>query len=283
MGSPTPLARIRLQPLLEPQAPAAPRACSVKPWMGEVSDEVVCDGVVHFRQGQVRQMVGMCPAWQALGRAARIDEERRRLAPRIARLRLCPRRTADHRECDCAVQFARQHMAAFDGSRSASAGRALAATRAFVEGKARGLFFVGPSGLGKTHLLLASHFALLERGVRSAFVASSDLYPLFADAESFDDERRLPALTTLQTLWSKQVVHLDELGEGPGDASGRFFRGIKGAFDRSSIRFAVASNRSLDELSTHPDVTSLLISRFRQGASEVLFDATEMDQRLRPR
>lgn len=256
MGEPARLApTVRHRPSIP--APEPVRTCNL-PLFGETISVAYCDGLVHFdASGHVESP---CPDAVRHRITGHLAAERARLAGLIRRLRVEPT------------------FATYDANRHPRAGQALAAAQAFVEGQSRQLLLAGGLGLGKTHLLLASHLALVARGVRSDYVTCTELRQVFDDVGNFREERRQAAETRLHVLWSMDVIHLDELGDGQGDPSGRFYQRLKDGLDTTSARFAVGACRSSGELAAHPDVTPILLSRFLDGAGVVWLEGD--DQRL---
>lgn len=244
-------------------APDRHRACDWPLWVAGVESVhvAVCDGVAHF-DCRDNIWIGHCPDHRRREIAERVTAERQRLAPIFERQR-------------CVPSFEN-----YEHDRHPSATRAAAAARLFVGGT-RGLFLSGAPGLGKTHLLLASHLLLLSRGVRSVYVRMAELRKSFleADSDRFDGERKGAAEAELNRIWGMDVVHLDELGEGTGDSSGKVYLALKAGVDGSRARFAVAACKSVDALCEHPDVTEILVSRFLDGAARCEM-AEGADQRI---
>lgn len=267
------------------------RRCSVTPWSVEtVSAGLYCDGYAHVRRladGVETVSAGLCPeaARAALAAAAakmaaedaqrqrqRVESEARRLAGPLKNLLRCRDRL--HVSCPCA-DFVRSPWSHYDSRRCKNGVRAVEALQRFAAGEVAQVYLWGSKGTGKTHLIVASHFAALARGVWSEYVTSDGLRTLFEDRAAFDPKRSGPAQERLDALRQAAVIHLDELGEGAGDTSGRFYLGLKGLVDSTLARFAVATCKEMAALYEHPDVTPLLVSRFCQDAEVISFKGEE--------
>ncbi len=137
---------------------------------------------------------------------------------------------------------------------------------------ARGVFLTGSTGLGKTRLLLASHMALLEDGIRSAFVTSADLRKLVARREIYDLEAREEAEDAIARVISMQVVHLDDLGDvgDPMDVPRpHLSETVKDILEQSKAAFLVATNCTGNAALEHPDIGRKVVSRL-MGRCDVL-------------
>ncbi len=220
-----------------------------------------CLGGWHFREGIA---VRRCDALRRQQIRARIDGELQRLAG--ARKQLEPWGALDA-----------SGIPVFDGYRTdrhEGAERGLAVMRAFSAARppSRGVLIVGSNGLGKTRLLLASHFALLAAGIASQYVTTPELRFWFRRQLSFDEEISREARGWLDRLLYAQVVHFDDPGHVEDDqrARGEFTEGLKQLLDNSRAVWAVASNRSSVEMERHPDLSGSVASRFQYGAEVIV-------------
>jgi DNA replication protein DnaC len=226
--------------------PAEERACKVRRWDGTQAG-VSCTGVEHLSD---RGHVGPCPAWQKHLASERVQSERARLAGVLGRL-------------GCEPSFE-----TFRPDRGTGTRVAFEAMKRFSLRESTGVFLSGPTGVGKTHLLLASHFALLRSGWPSAYVTSAQLRHLFFRLRQVVDAVREEAEKQFRELQSTPFVHLDELGDVVGDERfrGAFAEGIKRLLDESGARFAVTTNLDDRGLVSHPDVGDQVLSRLLAGA-----------------
>lgn len=224
-------------------------------------DGIECDGGWHFRNlGDVygREAVGRCDTKRRQEIRAKVSEERARL--------------------DGPLELLAAHGGAkFDGydtGRHEGAKRALEAVRAFAEGRPpkRNVILVSPNGLGKTRLLLASHFALLEAGIASQYVTTPELRKWFRRAMSFDEETEREARNWLDRFNYSQAIHFDDAGHVENDqrSRGEFTEGLKGLLDNTKAAWAVATNRTSAEMETHPDLSGTVASRFQYNADVVV-------------
>lgn len=80
-----------------------------------------------------------------------------------------------------------------------------------------GLYFNGPNGLGKTHLLTGIYKALMSRNISAVFMTTYHMFQRFrevAKVEDYEYERRL-----LKVLYTCDVLLLDDVGgEVPYDS-----------------------------------------------------------------
>lgn len=233
---------------VESLPPAPPLVCGAlaAPYPGEALDPaaVYCDGFWHSVASGV---AGRCPERRA-------NEVRKRVAGERERLR---------------AELGKLSTPGFDAwipTRVKGGPRALEVMRRFAldsQAPAFNVLLKGTAGTGRTHLLLASHFGLLERGVSSEYVRTPELRRLFKQAENFDVEVATEARGKLERYVYAQVVHFDDAGHVEGDQRGRgqFAEGLKDLLDRTRARWAVSTNRTLAEAEQHPDLTGTIVSR----------------------
>lgn len=224
-------------------------------------DGQICDGGWHFRDiGDFygREAVGRCDTRRRQEIRAKVADERVRL--------------------DGPLELLRPHGGArFDGydtTRHIGAGEALEAMQRFSGGRPpkRNIILVSPNGLGKTRLLLASHFALLEAGIASQYVTTPELRKWFRRANSFDEETEREARNWLDRFNYSQAIHFDDAGHVENDqrSRGEFTEGLKNLLDNTKAAWAVATNRTSAEMETHPDLSGTVASRFQYNADVVV-------------
>lgn len=219
-----------------------------------------CTGRWHYI-GRLAKRPAMCPAVEAAEVRERIAGERGRLRGELRLLR-------------------REGFDGFDPALLTTGGHeAIDAMRRFAEGPERSVLLVGPSGLGKTHLFLAAHFRLLERGLPSIFVQTRELRMAFKDAESYDDGTREDARARIDRLVRARVVIFDDVAgiEGDERKRGTFADGLKDLLDRRHGVWAVGTNREGEEAERHPDLTAAIMSRLLHGCE--LVEMSGPDQR----
>jgi hypothetical protein len=170
-------------------------------------------------------------------------------------------------------------LAGYDPTRHTGAPEALAAMLRFASGRPprTNVLLKSSNGLGKTRMLLASHFALLEAGVSSVFTTTPELRFWFRRQMSFDEEIAREARSFLEKFTVAQAVHFDDPGHVENDqrARGEFTEGLKHLLDCSRGAWAVATNRSSEEMESHPDLSGTIASRFQFGAEIVVMSGLD--------
>lgn len=136
------------------------------------------------------------------------------LARRLAAARIPPRYehcTFDHFGTNI------HENPAFNQSLTAARFRAEGFVREFMPGQTQtGLLFMGPSGVGKTHLGVAVLRGLLEKGVEALFYDFREL--LKAIQASYNPVSQTTELQVLAPVLEAEVLLLDDLGAGkPSD------------------------------------------------------------------
>lgn len=234
--------------------PDEPQECQAAPW-GTRDVNEWCDRLWHYQRGAMGpEATHRCPVVVRRELERVYDLERERLAGEI-------------RLVEQSGSFG---FDGYDADRCAGASQALFAVQEFAKGRPpqRNVFLAGTTGLGKTRLLLASHFALLKAGVRSVYVTSPELRQAFDDQRAFDEELKEQGNAVVERLVRTQAVHLDDLGNVENDERkrGMFAEGLKRILDRSKAAWLAATNLTWDEARKHPDVGEKVLSRFVGGA-----------------
>lgn len=244
---------------------------------------VYCDGKWHHRvmppeetRGKHAlispckwEMTGRCEGEKRSETRKRIDGERKRLAGEIA---LIAKRGGIKAGVPVFDGYSPESQP--DDADRRTLDRALGCMRRFSAARppTRNVILKGPNGLGKTRLMLSSHFALLEAGIASQYVTTPELRKWFKRAESFDEEMAREANDHLDRYVYAQVVHFDDVGHVENDqrARGQFTEGLKDLLDRSrATAWAVATNRSSNEMEMHPDLSGTIVSRIQYQADVV--------------
>lgn len=236
-----------------------------------------CEGGYHYRERTPEEirlksrpaLLRRCPAVVAEEIRQQVEAERRRLAQTLAR----------------ANRGGGEGFRGYDPDRHPAARRALEAIQRVAAGRppGHGAMLTGNVGLGKTRLLLASHFELLGAGVRSEFVTSEELRGWFYRAVSFEDEEKREAKLALERYRNARVVHLDDLGDIDGDERRRgvFAAGLKALLDKSVGVWVTSMNCDADEAKRHPDIGHKLLSRLLDGIpADCIVRMDGPDQRL---
>lgn len=239
-------------------------ACGVLSLPGAPKPGVIyCDTMSHVRvEAECGwEHVEECPTVRKKRVAGRLENEKRRLSGEVYRI-------ASHG----GVVEGTVVFDGYDASRHDGAAKALATMQEFAKGPKRNVLLVSPAGLGKTRLLLASHFALIKSGIASQYVTTPELRKWFKRANSYDDEVAREAQAHLDRYMYAQAVHFDDAGHIENDqrARGEFAEGLKDLLDRSRAMWAVATNRSSEEMERHPDLSGTIVSRFQYDADVVV-------------
>ena len=119
---------------------------------------------------------------------------------------------ARYQHCDFSSFQANVHdEPAWNQSLSAARLQAEAFVRDFLPGRTEfGLLFMGPSGVGKTHLGVAVLRALLERGTEALFCDFRELLKTIQD--SYNPVSQATEMQVLSPVLESEVLLLDDLG-----------------------------------------------------------------------
>ena len=140
------------------------------------------------------------------------------------------------------------------------------ATCAFVE-RAEGVWFLGPAGVGKSHLAQALGHEAVRRGFDVLFVRTGDLLNhLHGGRADGTYDRRL------QTYLRPDVLILDDFGLKPmrPPAAEDLYEVIDGRYQRAAI--VLTTNRACSEwpeLFDQPVLASAAIDRLAHGATQI--------------
>ncbi len=116
---------------------------------------------------------------------------------------------------------------------------------AFIE-RAENIVFLGPSGVGKSHLAISFAYQAINQGIKVRFVTAADLMLQLASAKKQD---RLDAYFKRSVLGPKLLV-IDEIGYLPfgREEANLFFNVVAKRYEHSSIM--VTSNLPFSQWST---------------------------------
>lgn len=267
------LGRIMAKFHVSPERSPYKGPCGCDAWQGEaMTGEVYCHDGQHYAQdpndpnlrpgkpSRFAVVIGKCPAAVAAERREKMGEEERRLGRRVFR--------------------------EYDPRRNPQGHDALSAVRSVSEtGKGR-VLLSGQCGLGKSHLLIASHLSLIADGKATAYLsAENDMRPLFRSLAAYDGEEKATAEHRLQYLARIPFLHLDELARVDGN------RGYHAEFRAGLLRLldlraqqnpsgarVVAMNVDDRQAIAHPDIGPAAFSRLCEGATVIRM--TGRDQRI---
>ncbi len=154
------------------------------------------------------------------------------------------------------------------------------ATCRFVE-KGDSIFFLGPTGTGKTHLAKA----LAHQACRYMFsVSFYNFHQLFSDMATADLQNRLPSL--LKRLLSVDVLVIDDFGFRAIDQSSaeRLYAIVDGRYGQKSM--ILTSNRSITDwgaLFSDPVMGNAIMDRLAHTAHHVVIKGQSYRKNLMPK
>lgn len=154
------------------------------------------------------------------------------------------------------------------------------ATCRFVE-KGDSIFFLGPTGTGKTHLAKA----LAHQACRYMFsVSFYNFHQLFSDMATADLQNRLPSL--LKRLLSVDVLLIDDFGFRAIDQSSaeRLYAIVDGRYGQKSM--ILTSNRSITDwgaLFSDPVMGNAIMDRLAHTAHHVVIKGQSYRKNLMPK
>ena len=154
------------------------------------------------------------------------------------------------------------------------------ATCRFVE-KGDSIFFLGPTGTGKTHLAKA----LAHQACRFMFsVSFYNFHQLFSDMATADLQNRLPSL--IKRLLSVDVLLIDDFGFRAIDQSSgeRLYAIVDGRFGQKSM--ILTSNRSITDwgsLFCDPVMGNAIMDRLAHTAHHVVIKGESYRKNLMPK
>ena len=153
------------------------------------------------------------------------------------------------------------------------------ATCRFVE-RGDSIFFLGPTGTGKTHLAKA----LAHQACRFMFsVSFYNFHTLFSDMASADLQNRLPVL--IKRLLSVDVLVIDDFGFKAidQDSAERLYAIVDGRFGRKSM--ILTSNRSISDwgsLFSDPVMGNAIMDRLANAAHHVVIKGQSYRKNMKP-
>jgi len=241
--------------------PDAPEEC-------QPPEGMTCSGGWHFRDDIA---IRRCDTKRKQEIRSRIAGELKRLAGPIEQLR----------KWGALDSQGVPTFEGYDATRPGQSGarEALEAMQRFAAGRPplTNVLLKSGNGLGKTRLLLASHFALLGAGISSVFTTTPELRFWFRRQMQFEEEVAKEARAWLEKFHYAQAIHYDDPGHVENDqrVRGEFTEGLKNLLDNSRGRWAVATNRSAEEMEHHPDLSGTIASRFQFDADVVVMSGLD--------
>jgi DNA replication protein DnaC len=148
----------------------------------------------------------------------------------------------------------------------------------FIEEK-RNVLFIGPTGVGKTHLVSALGVTACTKGYRALFTTAAELLMSLIAAKR--EDRLKQRLTSLERY---EFVIIDELGYLPfeREATDLLFQVVSNRYERGSI--GITSNLAFpDWTQVFPDAMAASAVVDRLVHHGVIFELTGKSHRLRSR
>lgn len=252
------------------------RKCAVPLWDGgEIPDgEKRCDGRTHLRGPGFGRFAGLCSTEHQSDAQRRVAEEEDRLSAVLDKI--------------AKINGEGTGFEHFHAEKDVSLEGALSAARRFAEtpvkqGRApsRNLLFVGPTGTGKTHLMVRIHLSILAAGYRSEYVTSAEFRELARDEAK--REARAPASKWMQRLYRADVVCFDELGHVDGDQRprGTFAEALLRWLDGMKGCLVATTNCSRTEMMAHSDLGAKAVSRIMANCTIIRMGQNAPDWRLK--
>lgn len=141
------------------------------------------------------------------------------------------------------------------------------------------ILFLGPSGIGKTHLAVTLGVQAVERGYKVSFVTMEKLLKLLKT-----EEISVRARQRLRRIMNSDLVIIDEIGFQPisRQESNLFFQVISNLYEQRSI--IVTSNKGFEEwaeLLQDPVITTAILDRLTHHSE--IFNMTGQSYRLKHR
>ncbi|KNZ68155.1 chromosomal replication initiator protein DnaA [Thermincola ferriacetica] len=141
------------------------------------------------------------------------------------------------------------------------------------------IIFLGPSGVGKTHLAVTLGVQAVEQGYKVSFVTMDRLIKLLKT-----EEISVRARQKLRKIMNSDLVIIDEIGFQPitRQESNLFFQIISNLYEQRSV--IITSNKGFDEwaeLMQDPVITAAILDRLTHHSE--IFNMTGDSYRLKHR
>lgn len=141
------------------------------------------------------------------------------------------------------------------------------------------IIFLGPSGVGKTHLAVTLGIQAVEQGYKVSFVTMEKLIKLLKT-----DEISVRARQKLRRIMNSDLIIIDEIGFQPisRQESNLFFQVISNLYEQRSV--IITSNKGFEEwaeLLQDPVITTAILDRLTHHSE--IFNMTGDSYRLKHR